>query len=324
MSTLHNADASFANIDDAKQRRETAMFHKREVGSIGNHFCILQPILSAGKSRWREEDVKDHIALKAFLRTFVDTVTAGERGDFKFSMYYGHDSDDAVLGDGALKKVFVGEVRKKLEEKGFVVGDGIGKIGIKFIPLYGLHGRINAIWNFMAKDAYYDGCDYFFMSNDDMVFYSSGWVARAKDSLLGKGSNPPHERKCRNFGIVRFKDEWANWATFTFHVSTRLHMDIFGGVYYPVPYETAHNDYWIHWVYKAFDSSKYRGEVKVRNRVGDVDWALEHRNEKQVVAKPRYEYGKKGNIMKHIMEGRARVREWLKQNNGTTSCLPPL
>jgi hypothetical protein len=292
-------------------------------GLLGNRFCVMQPTLSAGKTKWTAEDARGHIAIRAFLRTFADTVTAGERESMKFAIYYGHDSDDPVFGDEKLRGEFEGAARKLLEDKGF----GADGVDLVFTPLYGLHGRVNAIWNVMAKDAYYDGCDYFFMSNDDMVFFTPGWVAVAVQSLDGRGSPAKAKRPCRHFGTVRFKDEWASWATFTFHVSTRLHLDIFGGTYYPVPYNSAHNDYWIHMVYKGFDASKFRGSVKVRNRVDDVDYALANPKDTKHIAPPRYEYDKRGDAMKYIRQGRARVRQWLRDNpqhSATGRCLTPL
>lgn len=287
---------------------------------LGNKFCILQPTLSSGKSQWTPNDARNHIALRAFLRTFAMTVTEGERNNFRFAIYYGHDSDDPVLGSPTLRAVFQSEAKRILHDAGFEQD----AVQLVFTPLYGLHGRINAIWNVLAKDAYYDACDYFFMSNDDMVFFTKSWVSSARDSLNGIGSPAGHKRPCRYFGIVRFKDEWASWATFTFHVSTRMHMEIFGGVYYPVPYNSAHNDYWINYVYRQFDASKFRSEVRVRNRVDDVDYALAHPKDTSKIAPPRYEYDKLGNARKHIIEGRARVQQWLKQYQKTSRCQKPL
>lgn len=301
-------------------RRGAATAHNATT-ELGNKFCILQPILSVDKGRaWTVDEAKEHIGLRAFMRTFADTVEAGERSRFKFAIYYGYDSTDPVLGDAQLRATFDTEARTRLRGAGFQ-SDGVDLV---YSPMYGLHGRINAIWNFLAKDAYYDGCDYFFLSNDDMVFFTKGWVARATDSLSGIGSPVGRKRPCRHLGIVRFKDEWASWATFTFHVSTRLHMEIFGGVYYPVPYNAAHNDYWIHFVYGGFGASKYRGEVKVRNRVDDVDYALAHQKDTKHIAPARYEYDKRGNVKKYILEGRARLRAWIIKNRGTEFCKPPL
>lgn len=287
---------------------------------LGNHFCVLQPTLSSGKSKWTADDARNHIALRAFLRTFATTVTPAERASLQFSIYYGHDSDDAVFGSSSLRAVFKAEAEAILTRAGFHKD----AVRLVFTPLYGLHGRINAIWNILAKDAYYDSCDYFFLSNDDMVFFTKGWVSAARDSLNGIGSPIAHKRPCRYFGIVRFKDEWASWATFTFHVSTRMHLEIFGGVYYPVPYNSAHNDYWINYVYRQFDASKYRGEVKVRNRVEDVDYALAHPKDTKKIAPPRYDYDKRGDARKYILEGRARVQAWLDRYKHTDRCQKPL
>lgn len=309
---LQDGDLMRSRLDAAQANNSSPM--------LGNHFCVLQPTLSAGKSKWSSDDARNHIALRAFLRTFASTVTQSERERFRFSIYYGHDSDDAVFGSASLRGAFLDQGRKILSQAGFTESD----VKFVFTPLYGLHGRINAIWNMLAKDAYYDGCDYYFMSNDDMVFFTRGWVTSATDSLNGKGSRHGHKRPCRYFGIVRFKDEWASWATFTFHVSTRMHLEIFGGTYYPVPYNSAHNDYWIYLTYRFFDASKYRGEVKVRNRVEDVDYALAHHKDTSRIAPPRYTYDKRGDVRKYILEGRARVQAWLKKYKGTEWCPPPL
>ena len=305
---------------DVLRQRLSAAANRTASTAMGNHFCVLQPTLSARKSTWTAADARNHIALRAFLRTFAMTVTPPEQQRIRFSIYYGHDSDDPVFGSPDLRSEFIEEGKSILKKAGFA--DDVVKF--VFTPLYGLHGRINAIWNVLAKDAYYDGCDYFFLSNDDMVFFTKNWVSHSLDSLNGLGSPPGHKRPCRYFGIVRFKDEWASWATFTFHVSTRMHMEIFGGVYYPVPYNSAHNDYWINFVYRKFDASKYRGEIRVRNRVDDVDYALAHQKDTKRVAPARYEYDKRGNVMKYINEGRARVKVWLEKNQHTDLCPEPL
>lgn len=311
-----------ANADEVRNRAAQAEALRSGNASrvLGNKFCVMQPTLSAGKENWTEEDARQHIAIRAFMRTFADTITDSEKRSIKFAIYYGHDSDDPVFGESNLRRAFEAEARNILQSKGF----DENVVDLKFVPLYGLHGRVNAIWNVMAKDAFYDGCDYFFMSNDDMVFFTKGWVSSAVQSLNGVGAPAKHKRPCRYFGIVRFKDEWASWATFTFHVSSRLHLEIFGGTYYPVPYNSAHNDYWIHNVYHAFDSSKYRGEVRVRNRVVDVDFALAHQKDTHHVAPPRYQYDKRGDAAKYIRQGRARVEQWLQENRDTNVCLPPV
>lgn len=317
-----SVDTSANSHLDVLARRAAAVNSSGKVSTqLGNKFCILQPTLSVDRGRaWTIDEAQRHIALRAFMRTFAATVTEGERKEFQFAIYYGYDSTDPVFGDPMLRAAFNDHAIATLRDGGF----DIDEVKLVYSPMYGLHGRINAIWNFLAKDAYYDGCDYFFLSNDDMVFFTKGWVARATQSLAGIGSRPGYKRPCKYLGIVRFKDEWASWATFTFHVSTRLHMEIFGGTYYPVPYNAAHNDYWIHYVYGGFGASKYRGEVKVRNRVDDVDFALAHQKDTKHVAPARYKYDKLGNAKKYILEGRARLRAWLLKNKGTEFCQPPL
>lgn len=288
--------------------------------TLGNQFCVLQPTLSAGRSSWSPDDVAEHIGLRAFMTTFLASLTPGELRDYRFAVYYGHDSDDPVFGSARLRAAHAAEVDRLVAN----VSVPTGAVRLAYTPLYALHGRITAIWNVLAKDAYYDGCDYFFLSNDDMVIYTRGWVQRAVDSLNGIGSRGKSKRPCRYFGLVRFRDEWKSWATFTFHVGTRLHMEIFGGVYYPVPYLSAHNDDWIHRVYGAFNASKLRSEVRVRNRVSDVAAAMARKGG-QVDAPPRYDYDVKVGIMKNVHAGRAVVKQWLDRHRGDERfCATPL
>ena len=148
----------------------------------------------------------------------------------------------------------------------------------------------------MAKDAYAEGCDYQLMSNDDMLIFTKGWAGHVVRAM--------NHMPCPNFGIVRFVDEWADWAKFTFHVSSRLHMEIFNGVYYPVPYKTTHNDYWIHYTYSGFNSSILLN-VHVRNRVKD---SLEPGE-----APPRYKYDSKDGIKEWVIAGRDHVVHWYRE-----------
>jgi len=45
-----------------------------------------------------------------------------------------------------------------------------------------------------VKDAYYDGCECFFMSNDDIVFFTKGWVTSSAQILDGIGPSGDKER----------------------------------------------------------------------------------------------------------------------------------
>eukprot|EP00180_Rhodochaete_pulchella_P003774 Plantae.Rhodophyta-Rhodochaete_pulchella.ctg67898.p1 GENE.Plantae.Rhodophyta-Rhodochaete_pulchella.ctg67898~~Plantae.Rhodophyta-Rhodochaete_pulchella.ctg67898.p1 ORF type:complete len:355 (-),score=52.22 Plantae.Rhodophyta-Rhodochaete_pulchella.ctg67898:387-1451(-) len=250
--------------------------------------CVLQPILTRA-GNWTEDNLEEHIGYKAFLKSFAKSIDTAKDKDIRFWVYYGYDVTDEVFGKHRLREAFMKKARHVVE--------GLD-VEFRLYPLYGLHGRITAIWNMMAKDAYHEGCDYFFMSNDDMLIFTPGWARMVVTAF-------ERRKTCKNFGIVRFVDEWASWAKFTFHVSTRMHMEIFNGVYYPVPYMTTHNDYWIHHTYSYFKSSVLL-DIHVRNRVKD---SLEPGE-----APPRYQYDNKTSINDWVAAGRAHVSQWVKKH----------
>lgn len=262
---------------------------------LGRHMCIIQPVKSLVKT-WTVENVDTHVALRAFLPSFVQSIDPVTDRGISYTIFYGYDTSDPVFGDDAIREAFRSVARKLV--------DGLN-VSIELNPVYGLEGRLTGIWNDLARSAYYKGCDYFFMSNDDMAIYTkgecnktiraaqlrfstitpsppiselsklpvrcnsqknkirSGWA-----SLVMHSFKTSKYRRCRYLGLVRFKDRWAKWATFTFHVSTRLHMDIFDKIYYHVPYHNSHNDLWIHEVYRHFGSNLNK-DIKVRNRIHD-------------------------------------------------------
>jgi len=259
---------------------------------IGNRFCILQPVLSKRDQVWNKTTVLEHTGLRLFLDSFLRSVDMRDRENLRFRLYYGHDADDLVFGNDELLRLYVCAAQTRAN---------LAKVALemRFVPLFDLHGRITAIWNELAAVAYRDGCDFFFMSNDDMIIHTHGWASKSVDHLTHQRGSP----RCKHFGIVRFKDDWAKWATFTFHVSTRMHMSVFKGVYYAIPFKTTHNDYWIYKIYNRWHADHYDGNIKVRNRA-----VTDH---SKAVAEPRYEYDSKEGIVDWIEDGSTRIEGWI-------------
>uniref|UniRef100_A0A7S1ESV9 Uncharacterized protein n=1 Tax=Timspurckia oligopyrenoides TaxID=708627 RepID=A0A7S1ESV9_9RHOD len=263
-----------------------------------NKFCILQPVLSPSHIQWNSSTITQHSALHLFLTSFIQSYNNSTDSHLNFHMYYGHDADDSLFSNQSLVNLFITHAQT-------LTNTNPMPIHFHFIPLYQLHSRITAIWNELAFQAYNDGCSYFFLSNDDMLIYTKGWTSQSVNELNRNRGTV----LCQQFGIVRFKDEWADWAKFTFHVSTRFHMDIFDKVYYPIPFKTTHNDYWIYQVYRNWRGDYYESKIKMRNRVVE--------NGSKEVAEPRYEYDKKEGIHAWVNYGSERVEKWMKLNHKT-------
>jgi len=266
---------------------------------LGKHMCIIQPVKSPERS-WSTDNVKDHVALKAFLASFVESVDPVRDRGITFTLFYGYDVHDPVFSQSSLHAAFHKFAREMTSEI---------PVEFRFRPLFGLDGRLTGIWNDLARSAYNHGCDYFFMSNDDMALYTKGWASEVIHSF-----ETSKYRRCKYLGIVRFQDKWAKWALFTFHVSSRLHMEIFDETYYRVPYYNSHNDLWIHYVYRHVGSNLNKA-IQVRNRVNDF-------RSPSSTEEARYQYDKKEkkdfNLWKD--KGREILQEWI--DNAGERCVP--
>ncbi|KAA8497703.1 hypothetical protein FVE85_5288 [Porphyridium purpureum] len=287
-----------------------------EENELGNVFCVLQPILSDRQEVWTEQNMREHSGIRLFLRSFLGELSSEDADSYQFHVYYGHDADDTVFGSHATRDLY-----DRIAQQEILSAAVRPRLSLHYVPLYDLHGRINAIWNEIADVAFHDGCDYFFLSNDDMGFKTKGWVSRAVARLQQPRGLP----QCRFFGIVRFKDEWAEWATFTFHVSTRLHMEVMDGIYYPVPFKTTHNDYWIYRVYFAWKADGYEPSIRMRNRMlASINASGTAGADTRSISEARYKYDNKSEVWHWILKGRGAVTKWLASNHRSRPFCDPV
>lgn len=156
---------------------------------------------------------------------------------------------------------------------------------------------ITGIWNFIASEAYHaHKCDYFYPANDDLVLITAGWTARAVERLAACPLRP-------NFGVAAFTDIWL-YSSPTFHLTHRTHLDLFGGLYYPIPSEGAHQDSWAFSVYQEWGCGTKFSSVKVRNRVRNAT----------TTAGGRYDYNSNAeacDALEWIAASRPSIAQWL-------------
>lgn len=164
---------------------------------------------------------------------------------------------------------------------------------IMWMGIEGLSGNITAIWNLMATlQLTVPFYDYVIPANDDLVFETS--PLPAIDKLRAR----------QNFGIVAFHD-YSFPGLPTFFMVGRPHFEIFGALY-PLPWTGAHQDSWIHDVYKPWEASEIDPSIRCANHMGTG---------------PRFDYGGTAGYHEAVMIGRRTVNNWLESH---PEIAPPL
>jgi hypothetical protein len=90
-------------------------------------------------------------------------------------------------------------------------------------------GKLCFIWNELAKQACREGCDFFVLVGDDILFETKGWKTEIEGhfELISRENQLPY-----GFGCVSFRDN-AFRVFPTFPVMHRLHMEIFQDELFP-------------------------------------------------------------------------------------------
>lgn len=168
-----------------------------------------------------------------FLRSFVKTYDK----EHEYKIYLVVDEDDKIY-----KRV---EERKKIES--FI--SLLGNVSIKFINSDISKGWVTKMWNKAFKDAYDDGCDYFYQCGDDIEFLDNGWVNSCISILKqndDSGVTGPIDWGRELFAKQNSNCKFILTQTFV----SRKHMDFFG-FYFPEEIRNWFCDDWITNVYKS-------------------------------------------------------------------------
>eukprot|EP00762_Andalucia_godoyi_P001926 ANDGO_05970.mRNA.1 hypothetical protein len=213
-------------------------------------FALLLPVRSEPKRLGTK--FHDQLLVKYFGASFCRTLSDESLLHFEYRFYVGYDFRDPVIDSKQFQSDYTAWLQSKCPVK--------ARLSFVWIPLYGLHGRINAIWNVLSHRAHADGAHFFSPMNDDVELMTENWAYKHAMQLLSHPKYP-------GFGISVFRDLWMpNFPTF--HVVSRVHTNIFGGAYYPLSFLGANNDPWIFTVYSVFQSAFNNSQITLRNRVG--------------------------------------------------------
>ena len=126
---------------------------------------ILIPT-TTNKRDW--EMLKDTTFYSVFLKTFLTTYCK----QYEYTIYLVVDDDDRIYSKN--------DVKEKLCR--FI--NIMKNVNIKFISSEGIpRGWVTHMWNKAFKEAYDDGCDYFFQSGYDIQFLGKLWVSNSIEQL---------------------------------------------------------------------------------------------------------------------------------------------
>ena len=154
--------------------------------------------------------------------------------DLQYSIYYAIDDNDKIYNKIQNKKKLLNpQYYKEFTNKPFKITMKPFIYSTKYIH----KGNVVAMWNMLFEKAYNDGCDYFFQTGDDIVFYQKDWLRPCLKQIIDNnniGTSAPNDIN--------------NMRILTQSIVSRKHYDIYG--YYFNPKITNHFcDDWINEVY---------------------------------------------------------------------------
>lgn len=184
---------------------------------------VCLPIsITTRHSRWTH--LSEMLLLKAFLPSLVRTAEPG----YFYGVYLGYDEGDPLLdseeGQQELRSLFAKTVGSApIELRAFRYADS----------------RNRNVWavNYVARECYFQGYDYFYRVNDDSAFHSQNWASRLV----------PRLQELNDFGVVGVLDK-HNPRIFTHSLVGRPHLEVFG-YYFPFEFGNYWSDDWITLVY---------------------------------------------------------------------------
>jgi len=132
---------------------------------------ILIPTTTNGRD-WKT--MKDTYLYNYFMKSFLKTYCQ----NYNYTIYLGMDNSDKVY--------------KKQEEREQLMRflNIMKNVKIKIISVDEIQkGYVTKMWNKLFKEAYEDGCDYFYQCGDDIEFLDKGWVTKSIHALISNNNN---------------------------------------------------------------------------------------------------------------------------------------
>jgi len=158
---------------------------------------FIIPCTSRGRD-WNH--MEETYLYKLTLKTFL----LHQDKEHQYVFYLGVDKYDDIFNN------------KKEQETILKFSKVFKNIQFKFVLLHEKSGYLTKMWNHLFREAYQDGCDYFYQCGDDIEFKTSGWVNASINVLLEN----------HNIGLTGPVNN--NNFILTQAFVSRIHMSIFG------------------------------------------------------------------------------------------------
>ena len=208
-------------------------------------------------------DYRDTHFYKIFFKSFYNTISKKH----KYIIYLVVDDDDEIYQ------------KKENREKLLHMCSLVSCIELKFISSAGIEkGWVTKMWNRAFKQAYNDGCDYFYQCGDDIEFLDINWDDISIEAL----------KKRNNVGVTGPYDygrELSKNKKFLMTQSfvSRKHMEFFG-FYFPPEIKNWYCDDWITYVYHQKNLC-FPIRKRIINKGGDPRYTPEGLNDNGRVEK---------------------------------------
>lgn len=231
------------------------MFHTQSWWPLNR---INLPVsVTTRKTKWKT------IGEMALFQTFLPSLLRTMEEGYLYGVYLGYDEGDPLLdkpgAESELRKLWTSAGGGKIELKMFKYSDTID----------------HNVWavNYITKEAYLDGYDYFFRVNDDSEFKELGWTSKLVEAL----------QRNDNFGAVGVLDK-DNPRIWTHSFVARQHLEIFG-FHFPFSFGNYWSDDWITFVYDS-SFSIWLYDVPIHHHLFSerysVDWKVKERLDLEV------------------------------------------
>lgn len=120
--------------------------------------ALMVPCTSRMHTEWNT--IKDTFLFNYTLKTFLATCDK----EHEYILYIGYDKDDRIFSNTNEQKIILAFPR------------AFKFLNVKFIEMNADKGHLTKMWNQLFRQAYDDGCDYFYQCGDDISFETKGWV----------------------------------------------------------------------------------------------------------------------------------------------------
>lgn len=164
--------------------------------------ALLIPCTSRNRDAW--QDIRDTYLYKLSLMTFFLT----QDREHQYTVYIGYDADDRIFATSQSHNVII------------QYSKSFPNVSFRFIRYENIRrGHLTKMWNILYKQAFDDGCDYFYQCGDDISFKTTGWVNDSIKTL----------KLHNDIGITGPVNN--NTAIMTQVFFSRKHMEIFGWLF---------------------------------------------------------------------------------------------